>query len=133
MNRFALMFLAFVMSMAQANSQDVSGKPAAVTFYRYNTKSDTSASIKVDGPKVTHKLPSYQFWTTELAAGEHTIAGDEIELAKSYAFEAGKTYYFRIELIQPGGVLTLKRPRFRIYKVTADMAEAEMIGLKKSN
>src|SRR5437016_1420903 len=115
MNRVAMMLLASMVTVAQTNSpSNASGKPATVVFYRYNTVTATSASIKIDGPKVTYKLSSNHFWTAELTVGQHTIAGDEMELAKAYPLEAGETYYFRVELKNPGGAFTLKKPRFRV-------------------
>jgi hypothetical protein len=108
---------------------------STLIFYRDTGHVGTAihASIKIDGEKATRKLRNDRYWTTEVAAGEHRIYGDEESSGRTYQFEGGKTYYFRVQSRYPGGfqaAIIGKKLRLVVVAVTAEIAESEMTGLK---
>lgn len=111
------------------------GNATKLIFYKLDDLFGTTlhSSIKIDGPKAVHKLRNSRYWTTEVAAGEHFIYGDEEIDGRKYQLEVGKTYYFRMETRCPDGfysqVVNLKCKSLPV-PVTAKVAGAEMAGLQ---
>ena len=106
-----------------------------LVFYRVDDVSGNALhlSIKIDGLKAVHKLRNARYWTTEVAAGEHLIYGDDESDGRKYQVEVGKTYYFRIESRCTDSfyaqMLNINCKSVPV-PVTAKVAGVEMVGLR---
>jgi hypothetical protein len=116
-----------------ASGQNMDSK---LIFYRPkdNLGGAFHASIRIDGSKPTHKVPNGRYWTTDIAAGEYFIYGDDIKDAgQKYQLESGKTYYFRIEQTCPTAehaYIVAPKCKFVPMPVTAEFAAPEIAVLK---
>jgi hypothetical protein len=89
------------------------------------------ASIKIDSDEPVHKIENDHMWTTALPAGSHFIFSDDKRYGRDYSLEAGKTYYFRVVPIMSSNSVMNSRVRFRVLKVSDDVADAELWGLEE--
>jgi hypothetical protein len=128
----AILFMCgFLCSIAVCQDQKEQVLPASrakLVFYRVTgfPGRDVHASIKIDGEQPVHKISNLHSWATDIAVGPHLIFGDDQRYGRTYMLEGGKTYYFRVDAIPPS---MTKGIRFRVIKVPADLADAEMTGL----
>jgi hypothetical protein len=104
---------------------------AQCIFYREGAFTGTAlhASIRIDGKSPRRKLGSGRYWATELLPGQHRMYSDLERYARSYQLEAGRTYYFRVELrLNPPTMFG--KLRFQIVPIEAEVATSEMAALK---
>jgi hypothetical protein len=126
-----LLICGFLCPIAFCQEQKVEATSAApsakLVFYRATgyVGHILHASIKIDSDKAIHKIHDNHTWSTELPAGSHFVSGDDRVYGRTYVFENGKTYYFRVEAIQGKNQL-----KFRVLSVSPEIADAEMVGLQ---
>jgi hypothetical protein len=126
MKRLGVALLALAGICAGQSPQD-----AHCVFYRESAISGKGlhASIRIDSDTPAHKLPSGKYWETVLSPGEHRIYSDQQQYGRNYQLEAGKTYYFRVELRMNPPTVFWKLP-FQIVPVETPIATDEMSVLK---
>lgn len=127
-----LFFCGFLCSVSLCQEQKVDALPAAppakLVFYRATGYSGGGlhASIKIDSEKPIHKIANNHTWATELPSGPHFFSGDDKQYGRTYVLESGKTYYFRVDMLAADPWTK----HFRVLNVPADIADAEMTGLR---
>jgi len=72
---------------------------ATVHFYRYKQYDGAALnpSVYCDGVEVT-RIPNGRFFTTQVPAGVHTFTSNDKQAGAQLTLEAGKDYYFRVDL-----------------------------------
>jgi hypothetical protein len=112
-------------------------EPAKLIFYRSVNSAPGGmyyirGTVRIDNEKPVHKVGSNAYWVTQSHPGLNVIYGDRKETAKAFTFEAGQSYYFRLDLVWKSPLTLSGRANyFRIVNVPPDVATGELTGLRE--
>lgn len=125
MRIFALSFIASMCLPLSASAQ-TEGGTANVYFYRYKQfqGSALKPSIYCDGRDLL-RMQNGRFFELQLPAGEHTCYSNDKQAGAVVTLEAGKDYYFRVDL-QTG----FWKGHFRLEMVMPEQGKYDIAKLK---
>lgn len=120
----AMLFLAWPQRPPNAS---ISAQKAAIAYFYMSSGVLGGAEITVDG-KAVCRLHSSTYCTVQVGPGKHTIASNREWWGNSFAFESGKTYYFKLQVraFRAGAYLA------NIVPVAPETAEVELRGCTRA-